>query len=280
MTLQGCGVQPANLHRTGMNRRIRNVVAVAIVAMALPAHASGQVARVVDKPGTHMSRAQLEQVLAELEQQVRGDATGTNAEAAGTTASLIRQRLRDGDLQVGDRVILHVEAQPQLTDTFTVSMGRVLLLPEIGEVPLQGILRAELQDHLAEHVGRLFRNVSVRAHPLIRVEVMGAIGRPGFYMLSSDMLLSDVLMVAGGPTDRANLQRMTMQRADRVILSGPELRRAMVEGRTLDQLSLSAGDRIEVPEKRNSWDLVQRSLWVVSGIASLFYLAHRVGSSL
>jgi hypothetical protein len=71
-----------------------------------------------------------------------------------------------------------------------------------------------------------------------------------------------------------------MQRADRVILSGPELRRAMVEGRTLDQLSLSAGDRIEVPEKRNSWDLVQRSLWVVSGIASLFYLAHRVGSSL
>jgi protein involved in polysaccharide export with SLBB domain len=278
MTLQGCGVQLANLHRTGMNRRIRNVAAVAIVAMALPAYASGQVARVVDTPGTHMSRAQLEQVLAELEQQVRGEASGTNSEAAGTTANLIRQRLRDGDLQVGDRVILHVETQPQLTDTFTVSMGRVLLLPEVGEVPLQGVLRAELQDHLAEHVGRLFRNVSVRARPLIRVEVMGAIGRPGFYMLSSDMLLSDVLMVAGGPTARANLQRIRMQRADRVIWSGAELRRAMAEGRTLDQLSLSAGDRIEVPEKRNSWDVVQRSLWVVSGIASLFYLARRVGS--
>src|SRR5438093_10094081 len=38
-------------------------------------------------------------------------------------ASLIRTRLESGDFQAGDRIVIRVEGEPQLTDTFVVTTG-------------------------------------------------------------------------------------------------------------------------------------------------------------
>src|ERR1043166_2314097 len=43
----------------------------------------------------------------------------------------IRERLENGDFNVGDRIALRVANVPSLTDTFTVRGGRVLELPDI-----------------------------------------------------------------------------------------------------------------------------------------------------
>src|SRR5213596_640664 len=44
-------------------------------------------------------------------------------------AAAIRARLADGDFQPGDRVLLRVDSEPALSDTFTVTPGRTLALP-------------------------------------------------------------------------------------------------------------------------------------------------------
>ena len=60
-------------------------------------------------------------------------------------ADALRARLRDGDFRGGDRIVLSVRGDSALTDTFTVHPGRTLRLPNLPELPLQGVLRAELR---------------------------------------------------------------------------------------------------------------------------------------
>ncbi|MHC4108768.1 MAG: polysaccharide biosynthesis/export family protein [Planctomycetota bacterium] len=88
-------------------------------------------------------------------------------------AARLRGRLEEGDFHVGDRILLLVENQPTLSDTFAVTSARELDLPEIGAVPLQGIMRGELQGYLTQHLGRFLREPRVRAHPLIRIGISG-----------------------------------------------------------------------------------------------------------
>src|SRR5690606_33880635 len=119
-------------------------------------------------------------------------------------------------------------------------------------------------------------NPTVRAQPLIRLEVRGAVGVPGFYTLAADMLLSDVLMAAGGPGSNSGLERMKIVRGTTVVWSGSELNNALVEGLTLDQLSVRAGDRIEVPTARSTLTTVRNVFGIVSGVASVVWLIVRI----
>jgi polysaccharide export outer membrane protein len=137
--------------------------------------------------------------------------------------------------------------EQQLTDTFTVGAERTLILPTIGLVTLQGVLRAELEAHLAREIGRFIREPVLYARPLIRVSVQGDVARPGFYSLPVDAVLSDALMAAGGPTQQAQLAKLRIERNGTPIWSGPLLRQAVAEGRTLDDMDLRAGDQFAVP---------------------------------
>src|SRR2546425_1957900 len=58
-------------------------------------------------------------------------------------ATLVRARLTEGDFQPGDRILLLVEGEKELSDTFTVGPQRDILLPNTGTVSLQGVLRSE-----------------------------------------------------------------------------------------------------------------------------------------
>lgn len=240
------------------------VLVAALAGIAAPA--AGQIPG-WDGTGLHVTRAELEATLA------RHEAAGARNEAAA-----IRQRLDEGDLRVGDRVLLYVEGQPQLSDTFNVVAGRKLVLPDVGEVALAGVLRAELQDHLTAEVGRYLRSPLVRARSLIRLEVMGAVGRPGFYAVPADVLVSDALMIAGGPAGNARIERIKIQRGRDVLWDGDRLRAAVVEGRTLDQLGVRAGDAILVPEQKPAFATFRDVLMIASGIASLVWVLDRAGA--
>lgn len=254
-----------------------NRTAAAIVAfMMFAAPAAAQV-RGWDGTGLHVTRAELEQLLARYE-ATASSASGSLREQARQEVISIRQRLEEGDLRVGDRVLLVVEGHPQLTDTFNVVAGRKLVLPDMGDIPLEGVLRSELPDHLTTEIGRFIRNPTVRARSLVRLEILGAVGRPGYYAIPSDVLVSDALMIAGGPAGNANVEQIKIQRGRDVLWEGDRLRTAVIEGRTLDQLSVRAGDGIFVPQQGSSLVKFRTVIGVVSGIGSIVWLMRRIGA--
>lgn len=218
------------------------------MAGALAAPAAAQARADWNSARLHATRDQLQSLLASFEQgssqQGYSDAV---RRIARSEADLIRERLEEGDFQVGDQIELAVTGIQPLTNTFTVSEGRVLLLPEIGAVPLRGLLRSELRPGLTEHLAKFIRDPEVVARAKIRISVWGAVGAPGYHVVPSDMLLTDVLATAGQPVQGAQQDEIRIKRRGEIIWDGDALAEAIVQGRTLDQMNLRAGDEIEVP---------------------------------
>lgn len=206
-----------------------------------------------DRSRIQMTRPALDELLKRLDEAATSPGySGAIRDHARREAAAVRTRLAEGDLQVGDRIHLRVEGEQQLTDTFTVSTGRVLTLPIVGDIPLTGVLHAELEPYLQDAIGKYVKDAVVHARSLIRIAVLGEVSKPGFYTVPTQTLISDALMLGGGPTRDAKLESLRIERGTQRVWEGQPLQQAMADGKTLDQLSLQAGDRIEVPAK-GSW---------------------------
>ena len=204
------------------------------------------------------SRADLEQAAQEAERNPK-----TRSDAA-----LLRSRLQNGDFAPGDRIVLELRGDSAVFDTLTVRSGPSLRIANIPDVPLKGVLRSELQDYLTKYLARYIREPDVRTETLIRLSVLGEVGKPGFYDFNSDILLTDAIMAAGGPTGAAAIERSTIRRGKAVILAKSRVQRAAQSGATLDRLGLRPGDAIEVGQKRRRMD-AQAIIGITGAVASL-----------
>lgn len=205
-------------------------------------------------PGVAMAEAtreDLTRLLEQLEQAATApDSAASAQQQALLEAESVRERLEHGDFHAGDRVALAVTGEPALSDTFAVNSARAIVLPQIGSISLEGVLRSELEPHLTGELNRYINQPAVRASVLIRIAVLGAVGRQGFYMMPANTLLEEALMTAGGPSGRADIRKVSIERGERVYLRHDAVQQALIDGRSLDQLNLQAGDRIIVPERR------------------------------
>jgi hypothetical protein len=201
--------------------------------------------------------------------------------AGGSTADRVRAaalrvRLRDGDFQPGDRVALQIEGNVTLDDTVAVGAGSKINLKDIGDIALGGVLRSELQDYMSKQISRYIRDVRVRATPLVRLSVLGPVGKPGFYFMPSDIPITEVIMRAGGPAGTADLPKTVIRRGLEELYDSRNTQTALNEGRTIDQLSLRDGDSIEVGEKTGrSWQQIAGLL----SVATSLLIAIRYGFS-
>jgi len=236
--------------RRPQGRRTRFTIVVVCAAIAsIPALVFGQSAA-----GLLMSRDELNAAVIQAEK-----ARNPLEEAA------LRQRLRDGDFQVGDRIILTVISDASHTDTLIVRAGRIIDLPGKMEIPLTGVLRSELEGRIRAEVLKYVKAQAVDVTPLTRIAVLGEVMRPGYFALRSDVPITDAIMLAGGPTNSADIERTVVKRASREYRSADETRRAVSRGLTLDQLGLSAGDELVVGRQR---PLINPSLMSVVGMAA------------
>lgn len=260
-------------NRTGpiLELAVTAAVTFALLSAAAPAALSAQSAS-SGIARAEVTRAELTDLVEQLRLVANADAYSQETrDAARDEMRLIQTRLQMGDFQLGDQIALVVEGEEALTGTFQVERGPALLLPDIGRVPLEGVLRSELGDHVETEISRYIRNPVVRAQGSFRVMVTGAVGSSGYYLTATSALLSDVLMLAGGPTSEARLDRIRVERGGRSIWEGDTLQQAIIEGRTLDQMNMRAGDEIIVPAQASGgvFDQVMRFVPPVAMIVTL-----------
>lgn len=226
--------------------RARTILSLALVALVGLAQSASAQARPAEGTRELETRSALEAEARRADQQNRG------AEAV-----LLRSRLQRGDFQEGDRIVVTLLGSTTFSDTISVRSGKLLPIPRMGEVPLEGVLRSELTAKVSSHLARYLRDSSVRTTPLLRVAVLGQVGRPGFYYTPADVLLSDVVMMAGGPTQNADVAKMTIRRSGETIWSTKETRAAVSDGLSLDRLHMRAGDELFVAERKQRFNFTQ-----------------------
>ena len=163
--------------------------------------------------------------------------------------------------QVGDRILLRVEGDSMLSDTFSVVAGPALRLPNVGEITLAGVHRKDLETYLTRALGTYIKDPVVQARALVRVSVVGEVIKPGYYAVPTDLVLADALMLAGGATKDARVEQLSVMRGRSSVWSGDKLQAAIARGATLEDLGIRGGDRIQVPGQRDP-----ESKWRIAGI--------------
>jgi protein involved in polysaccharide export with SLBB domain len=240
---------------------IRFLAATTSIFLTCVGSLAGQVTASSDATRLHASRADLKALFEQYEALAESPAySGASRQDARETASQIQTRLEQGDFHVGDRIVLNIRGETEIPDTVQVEPGPVVVLGLFGEISLAGVLRSELQTHLTRELSRHIREPVVYSRSMIRLAIDGQIGMPGFYVLPADMLLGEALMSAGGPAADADMNKIRVFRGESILLTGDAIADAIVDGRSLDQLNLRAGDRIEVGARgfNPTWGAVLR----------------------
>lgn len=227
------------------------------------------------------TREELQAALAEAEGLAESEGySGAFRDAKRREAGLIRDRLDEGDFQVGDQIRVQVFGDSVTSGLHSVGAGRTLTLPGLPDIPLRGVLRSEIEPYLTQQISRFILDVQVRARATIRVSLIGGVANPGFYQLDADMMLSDALMAAGGILPRTEFKRSKVNRGVDRILEGEAFAKALADGRSIDQLNLRAGDVVDVGLKpeRNTFQAVQTIALIPGLILGVYAIGKIAGA--
>ena len=162
-------------------------------------------------------------------------------------------------LEPGDVVQVDVWREKDLSGNFNVDEHGQLTLPMLGPVEVLGRPWDGLRDSLIAAYQVQLKNPSVTLTPLRRVQVLGAVNRPGQYLADPTLSLAGLIALAGGATPDGDLHRV------RVVRNG----QTIVKSGSVESLLLRAGvhsnDQIFVD--RHSW-LERNATFVASALIS------------
>jgi len=197
------------------------------------------------------------------------DAEDERAGEVQRRIATIEQRLRIGDFRPGDMVSLEVRGRAEYTGNFPVQPDQTLELPGLDPIPLAGVLYSEATDAIRKGLAVVLRDPVVQLTFQMRLAVTGQVGNPGFYDVPGSLLVSDVLSLAGGPTQNADMERIEVRRDGEKIMSGERL---ATQGFTLDDLGLRSGDVIQVPRERDTFYSLRNVSIIIGTLLSVIAL--------
>ena len=119
-------------------------------------------------------------------------------------------------LGVGDVLRISVWGHAELTTEVAVRPDGYLTFPLVGDHMAVGKsarqLSQELEAILADYVVNPRVTVIVSQFRSLQVQVLGEVKSSGYYQLRAGARLMDILALAGGPTQAADLQQISITR--------------------------------------------------------------------
>ena len=172
-------------------------------------------------------------------------------------------------LRPGDLIRLRIWREPDFSGDFTVDENGVVVLPRLGEVTVGAEQPESLKARLVREYRTFLSHPSVEVVFLRRVQILGAVQKPGLYQADPTMTVADVLALAGGALPGGRTDKVE------IIREGGRLP-GTISGRMLISRSpIRSGDQLYVPER--SW--LSRNtavvLAVLSTVTTLLYVVRR-----
>ncbi len=166
-------------------------------------------------------------------------------------------------VQPGDVVKLWIWREDELSGEFLVPQTGVVVFPKIGAQPVTERPMSDLRDALLAEFQKYLRNPSIEITFLRRVNILGAVRKPGVYPLDPTMTVSMALAMAEGTTSDGRSDRVEL------IRDGERLIANIGQRTKIAELPIRSGDQLFVPER--SW-LSRNSGPVAATISGIFGL--------
>jgi polysaccharide biosynthesis/export protein len=108
----------------------------------------------------------------------------------------------------------------------------------------------------------LYKNPEITVQPLYKIRILGEIRKPGIYYVTGVEKLSDVLALAGGETENANLNKIYfIQNDTKINVNAKEM---FEKGRKISDIGLKSGDQIYIPRK---WLSLRKASVILTAVA-------------
>jgi len=153
-----------------------------------------------------------------------------------------------------DVLRIEVRNQPEFTDNFIVGFDGRIQYNYLGDIPVAGMTKYEVQQILEKLLEKYIRvpvvTVSILAYNSKVVYVIGEVNRPGKYIMRGDTIkLREAILAAGLPTRNAALSRTHVIKPD---LNNPRVRkvnlkRILYKGKLQDDIALYPGEIVVLP---------------------------------
>lgn len=240
--------------------------AVLVVGLCLPVHLDAQSLGETRRQAT---REELERA-AKANESAALTADRKTRSKLLSDATALRNRLANGDFIPGDRILLLVQGDTALSDTFTVRGDRMLPLPNVPPIPLQGVLDSELEPHLTRELQKYIKEVSLQATPVVRISLVG-FPNSSFYTVPVDQAITDVITGAGGwgNVSQVAYNKTVVRRNGKVLMDAKATADAIRLGKTVGDMALRNGDEVYLPDRSTSglsWQNVMTVLGAVTGV--------------
>lgn len=158
----------------------------------------------------------------------------------------------------GDRLVLILTGDVEQAYQLEVTREGFIVIPQVGQLFVNGISLAQLEDLLYSRLGRVYSGVrrgpgaTTRFHispsrlTSNMVFVQGDVMRPGAHRVSSAGTAMTALYVAGGPTDNGSMRRVQIRRAGRTVAE-LDVYDYLLRGDASNDVRLRNGDIVFVP---------------------------------
>ncbi len=150
----------------------------------------------------------------------------------------------------GDELRIRVWGQVNFQANLQVDRAGEVYLPQVGPTHVAGMPFSDLDGHLRQAIGRVYRNFDLTADigqiRAIQVYVAGQARRPGVYTVSSLSTLVDAVFASGGPSIQGSMRHIQLRRGSDVVTDF-DLYGLLVHGDKSKDVKLLPGDVIFIP---------------------------------
>ena len=152
-----------------------------------------------------------------------------------------------GPVRAGDVLQLRFFGQEGVSGDYIIDNEGIVTIPGVGSVRIAGLTPRQATDALDTKIRERFSRPEFVPYFRIRISVLGpGIASPGQLVVEPGTTFLQVLALAGGQTERADLRRVTVNREGRTY--PVDLERGLAGGHA-GQLPVFSGDVIVVPAR-------------------------------
>ena len=158
----------------------------------------------------------------------------------------------------GDQVWLILTGDVERSYSLSVTREGFLIVPQVGQVPVNGLTISQLEDRLYTYLSRSYsgirRGPEATTHFQVslgelrpsQVYVVGEVERPSAYMVSPMATVFNALYRAGGPNEIGTFRRVAVRRGGQTV-GEVDLYPYLLAGVAADDIRLEQGDMVFVP---------------------------------
>ena len=169
------------------------------------------------------------------------------------------QQLNPGD---GVRIQFY-NIEDATSGDFFIQQTGAIQLPYIGSVQTANRTFYSVRDEIVEKFKSIYRDPELFVQPLYKIKILGEVESPGVYFVTGVERVSDLLAMAGGETDAANLKQLYFVKGEQKINIDAD--KILVEGSKLNDIGIDSGVQLYVPRKR--WLTLRNASTIISGLA-------------